>query len=90
MYGDMDENKPYVGGPAIHDIGSVRKHHGTVREAFNNRKVGEYSYSLVHTQECLWVLDLRFGSLELRDISLLGELLTSVGEFIYDREYRRV
>lgn len=43
------------------------------------RKVGEYSYRLVHTQESLRLLDLRLNIAELAAVEDIGVVLDGVG-----------
>lgn len=50
--------------------GAIFRRHGS--EAAEPRKLGVYSYRLVHTQESIRVLDLRLDIAELEDIENLS------------------
>lgn len=79
MIGDLVEDKPHADFGPLYIHGAIGILRGDIRTITNPRKIVEYAYRVVHTQESVWVLDLRLDCLELCDIRSFGELLESLG-----------
>jgi len=84
----MAEEESDVSSGQIPQNGSLGYLRGDIRKAPDFRKVVEWTYRLVYTQESIRVLDLRLDMLELCDLRCVGELLEYLGratERLYDR-----
>lgn len=73
--GTMAQKEP--NDTSYRELDSSLEVSGRIRDKANvNRVAGLYSYRLVHTQESIRLLDLRFDIAELPDVGDLGKLLS--------------